>query len=545
MLLFIAQCIVACIVLSPCWEFLRRLVVKTDLDNIPAPPTHSFMKGSFSKIFATDAWDFHTEIGRKFGRVARINAVLGDKQLYVSDPKAIQHIVVKDQDIFEETSSFLAGTNLLFGKGILATLGDHHRKQRKMLNPVFSITHMRQMIPIFYDVTHKLGSTLRSKLAIGCQEIDVMHWITRTALELIMQSGLGYSIDSLADNSDLHPYSVAAKQLTPVMFTMVFFHKYFLTTFVKLGPPRFRRFLVDLLPFKNARRLRDIVDIIHNTSIEILEAKRHALKAGDEAVANQVGRGKDIISILMKANMEASEEDKLPESEVLAQMSTLTFAAMDTTSSALSRILSILAIHPEVQDRVRQEILDALEKNEGRDLSYDELVSLPLLDAVCRETLRLYPPVSTVMRTARKDALLPLHTPIISVDGRVMHEIVVPKDTSVIVSIINCNRDPALWGLDSYEWKPERWLSPLPSTVLEAPIPGIYSHLMTFSGGGRACIGFKFSQLEMKVVLSVLLSSFRFAPSEKEIVWEMSGLSVPTEKGHPGEPKMPLNVILL
>lgn len=63
---------------------------------------------------------------------------------------------------------------------------------------------------------------------------------------------------------------------------------------------------------------------------------------------------------------------------------------MDTTSSALSRILSILAIHPEVQDRVRQEILDALEKNEGRDLSYDELVSLPLLDAVCRETLRLW-----------------------------------------------------------------------------------------------------------------------------------------------------------
>lgn len=49
----------------------------------------------------------------------------------------------------------------------------------------------------------------------------------------------------------------------------------------------------------------------------------------------------------------------------------------------------------------------------------------------------------------------------------------------------------------------------------------------------------------VEVVLSVLLSSFRFAPSEKEIVWEMSGLSVPTEKGHPGEPKMPLNVILL
>jgi hypothetical protein len=122
------------------------------------------------------------------------------------------------------------------------------------------------------------------------------------------------------------------------MFTMIFFRNHFLSTFVKLGPPRFRRFLVDLLPFKNARRLRDIVDIVHNTSIEILEAKRRALQEGNEAVVKQIGQGKDIISILsvwdklsrdlpahqpilsVKANMAASDEDKLPESEVLAQV---------------------------------------------------------------------------------------------------------------------------------------------------------------------------------------------------------------------------------
>jgi cytochrome P450 len=58
-----------------------------------------------------------------------------------------------------------------------------------------------------------------------------------------------------------------------------------------------------------------------------------------------------------------------------------------------------------------------------------------------------------------------------------MHEVVVPKDTKVLVSIINCNRDPALWGPDSIEWKPDRWLSPLPDAVVEAQIPGVYSHL--------------------------------------------------------------------
>ena len=66
---------------------------------------------------------------------------------------------------------------------------------------------------------------------------------------------------------------------------------------------------------------------------------------------------------------------------------TLTIAAMDTTSNALSMTLYLLAKHPEAQARVRQEIFEA--QTGGNDLGYDDLVSLPYLDAVCRETLRL------------------------------------------------------------------------------------------------------------------------------------------------------------
>ena len=65
---------------------------------------------------------------------------------------------------------------------------------------------------------------------------------------------------------------------------------------------------------------------------------------------------------------------------------TLIFGAMDTTSSALAITLSLLVEHPDVQDKLRAEILAALN---GEDMDYDTLVSLPYLDAVCRETLRL------------------------------------------------------------------------------------------------------------------------------------------------------------
>ena len=103
--------------------------------------------------------------------------------------------------------------------------------------------------------------------------------------------------------------------------------------------------------------------------------------------------------------MAAAAEDRLPEEELIAQMSyvvprsslafieltvarrTLTFAGMDTTSNALSVTLWRLAQNQDIQDRLRKEILEA---QDGRDIPYDELVSLPLLDAICREILRLY-----------------------------------------------------------------------------------------------------------------------------------------------------------
>lgn len=67
----------------------------------------------------------------------------------------------------------------------------------------------------------------------------------------------------------------------------------------------------------------------------------------------------------------------------------LTFAATDTTSGALSRTFHLLALHKDVQDKLREEIRNARKENGGEDIGYDKLVSLPLLDAICRETLRL------------------------------------------------------------------------------------------------------------------------------------------------------------
>jgi hypothetical protein len=73
-----------------------------------------------------------------------------------------------------------------------------------------------------------------------------------------------------------------------------------LSVFTKIGTPRIRRALVDLIPSEAAKRLRDIIVIFNETSVEILETKKEALRRGDQALAAraEIGQGKDIISIL-------------------------------------------------------------------------------------------------------------------------------------------------------------------------------------------------------------------------------------------------------
>lgn len=73
--------------------------------------------------------------------------------------------------------------------------------------------------------------------------------------------------------------------------------------------------------------------------------------------------------------------------------------------------------------------------------------------------------------------VLPLSEPIRGSDGTWMKEIPIPKDTRVIVSIRGCNRNKAIWGEDAHQWKPERWLSPLPESVTDARVPGVYSNM--------------------------------------------------------------------
>lgn len=399
------------------WKLVRRLASrKANVLDVAGPESDHWWKGNMESVFV-DSFERCLKIAADYGGAIKIHALFGEEWLFVSDPRALHHILVKEQHIFEEVDNFILSNKLVFGDGLISTLGEQHRKQRKMLNPVFSISNMRELLPIIQTISHQLKSILVSNLATHHPvELDVLPWLSRSSLDCICEGMLGYHSAAL-DTGNKNEYTEALRMLGPSISKTMFFRS--------IVPVVMRNFslywckkiadwlTISWLPtqtMRDFRELRRIVEIMDSGSRNIFQEKKVALSIPSPMSSQSHDtsggtRGKDIMSIMLKANASSAEGDRLSDVELLGQMNVMIFAGLETTTAAVARALYMLAKHPHVQQQLRAEICDAATAHQAVDndhshakdgfrsvrLSYDSLMNLPFLDAVVRETLRLYP----------------------------------------------------------------------------------------------------------------------------------------------------------
>ncbi|KZT05458.1 cytochrome P450 [Laetiporus sulphureus 93-53] len=536
---------------------LRWRVVRTirKCIDITGPAKDHFFKGLQLPSNLPDGLRFNLNMSEQYGGAVRVHVLLGEEQLYVSDPRTLHHIIVKEQHIYNETDAFLMTNKLIFGT--------QHKKQRKMLNPVFSLANMRDLLPIIQPIADQLLAALLTELPPdGEKEINIIPLMSRTALEYICQAGMGYTFNTLESGTTSYPTAMRIIMLRP-----------FIPHIVRGLPLRWCNALVDWVPMPALREMCEIVGTLDSVSKTIYAEKKAAMdgRATKGAlVGGDLGprmKGRDIISILLKANSSSSDADRLTEAELLGQMNTIIFAAFETTTVAIARLFYVLATRPDAQARLRNELRAAKqahavagERWEDVALPYDALMGLPYLDAIVRETFRVYPPTSLMSRVTRQATVLPLEQPVRSSSGERISSIPLPEGTTVIVSILAANHNKEVWGEDASAWCPERWLTASSERIrIDAPseskikYPGVYASMMTFLGGGRACIGFKFAEMELKQVVATLLPALSLElPSEpdesgnvKEIYWKMNGLQVPVVRlpfGDDRTPQVPLTI---
>ena len=172
---------------------------------------------------------------------------------------------------------------------------------------------------------------------------------------------------------------------------------------------------------------------------ELLDESKRAVTHGDGKSS-----GRDLLSLLVKSNMNEKDEARMNDEDVLAQVPTFLVAGHETTSTATTWALFALTQHPDVQRKLRDELLSLPTENP----SMDELNSLPYLDAFVRETLRVHAPVPATTRIAMRDGFIPLSEP---VGGKDYVE--VSKGQVIFINILALNRSRKLWGDDAKEFK--------------------------------------------------------------------------------------------
>ncbi|TFY52221.1 hypothetical protein EVJ58_g10136, partial [Rhodofomes roseus] len=175
---------------------------------------------NYGQLYHRQGWDFHRRLWAEYGSVVKVHAAFGTECLYVYDPATL-NCLLSDATAVEQSGFIAATYRLLLGPGLMSARGDHHRRQRKTLNPVFSPRNLKEMLPVIYGVIHKLRDAMSAQLPTGTKELDMLQWTNRGALEVMGQAGLGYSFTALGEN----PSNDFARALKGLLYVLPFPHR--------------------------------------------------------------------------------------------------------------------------------------------------------------------------------------------------------------------------------------------------------------------------------------------------------------------------------
>ncbi|KAK7035395.1 hypothetical protein VNI00_011926 [Paramarasmius palmivorus] len=497
----------------------------TPLRHLGGPPVKSlFANHLYAVLDPAHSPLVYEKFVEKYGRSIRIRGVgPWDDRLLTLDPLSLSH-VLKNTQIYEKPWQSRRLINSLIGEGMLSAEGQKHKRQRRVATPAFSIQNMRALVPLVF----RKGEELRDRWFEMLDDekenevtLDVCHWISRATFDVIGLAGFDYNFNAIKDETN--ELFVAYKE----MFEVAISQSNMLRTLMTIYVP----YLNKLFPDKITRTVARCQSVIQRVAGHLIKEKKR--KVAEGVTSGYAYEGKDLLTLLLKSNdaEDLDPEYRINDEDLLNNINTFMFAGSDTSSLTVTWLLYLLATHPEVQSRLRNELLPLLPRSEVEMTEeeiqsiYEQISNLPYLNNVVREVLRLIPPVHSSIRVATKDDLVPTAYPV-GKDNR--HHVFVPKGCFVHVSVEAFNLDKGVWGEDAWAFNPDRWEN-LPDKVSEQP--GLFSNILTFSSGPRSCIGMRFSMIEIKAFIFILLTNFVLKPTEDNIIKANVVLTRPYIKG--------------
>ncbi|KAJ7801588.1 cytochrome P450 [Mycena olivaceomarginata] len=452
------------------------------------PKTRSLLLGNSQEMMEdptlTDRWR------SEFGATFRFKGVFGISELHTSDIKAINHVISKS-NVYRRAPFARARSGQLTGNGILSVDLDDHKR----FNPAFGVAQMRVITEVFVEKAIQLRDMWAQQVRDnhGTVQIKVVSWLRLMTLEIIGKAGFNYDFDALVPDKNKKPNEL--NEVLKQIFHSPLSNRYSLVPVLKLMP----------LPGKSlflAART-EMFSIGHR----ILASSKADIVASEGE--KNLGGKRDLLSTLLKANLspDVPANQRLSDRELIP---TFFVAGHETTSTAASWALHALSQNIIAQTKLRKELLTVSTDNP----TMDELNSLPYLESVVRETLRIYSPVTFRHRMAMQEDVLPLSKPYVDKEGEPHNSLVIPKGQIIYIPILAVNTDKDIWGPDAREWKPERWET-IPEEV--SAIPTVWGNLLTFFAGPHNCVGSRFAVLELKAMLFTIIRAFEVEKAVPEV----------------------------
>ncbi|KAJ7479070.1 cytochrome P450 [Mycena latifolia] len=469
--------------------------LRSPLRHLRGPSSTNLLAGNVLQLRNGTTSGIEEHWAQQYGRTMRINGFFGAWNLYTIDTKALHHVLFNTH-IYHKPAPARYNLGRIVGPGILVVEGDVHKQQRKIMNPAFGAPQIRELTGIFVQKSIHLRDIWAANATQngGVARVEILSWLSKATLDIIGLAGFNYNINALGAQNDDTPDELATAFET------------LLATDNQFGALRFLQGFYPI--FRNISTKAD--RITRGAQATMMRIGRRLLADSKRDIAEtgtfEAGRARDLLNLLVRANTskEIPANQQLSDEDVLAQVPTFLVAGHETTSTAVTWALFALTQNKAAQARVRAELLSLDTENP----TMDELNGLSYLDCVVRETLRLHAPVSMSVRVALSDDVVPLAEPFTDAQGTVHENLRIPKGTIVVLPLLALNRDAAIWGSDAKEFIPERWESK--ESPIANAIPGVWGNMLTFLGGPRSCIGYRFALIEMKALLFTLIRDFEF-----------------------------------
>jgi cytochrome P450 len=416
------------------------------------------------------------------------------KMIIVADPDLVHHITVSQN--YDKSWTY---ERLIFGpQSIVRTHGDEWLAMRKAFVGGFTPNYLKEMV-----------STMSTKLErlLNCLDVEAdkerpSHMMLRAQIftsDVIVQVALGEDwgdayneSPEFMDNFEIFMKYTNRQRSKLTEARTYFIEMSYLSSALTNDP------MTAVFGFGERKRMREINNDINQIFGDVLERRLADLQAADKKKSKK-GERKDICTLAIEAinTTESTATLTAPEKEsIIEQLKTFYFAGNDTTATTIAWATWLLSQHPEVVKTLRKELDqkkifrslksgDEIGSVERSGPSYEDLNNCPYLDAVIKETLRLYPPASTARYVADPNESYnkeyKLGGAVLYINPYVMHRL------------------PQYWEQPN-DFLPDRFMGVSPDTYAHKFVP--------FSKGKRDCLGKYFAMLEAKLAVAALIQRY-------------------------------------